>query len=183
MYVFVNTLPRAIQRTLLQFGYKRKDIGISAKEYASIRSPGGAGQRDYTAVINLTNGEVKTYIGSWGGANMFNPDNKVDLSDEKVEITPNIAVIKGSEGYRSYASLYMHETVVAIYTPEKEEVTEDEKSILRAFSHLKSGPYRKEAIAKVPNNQTIIAALVNRGLLKQSRNGATRITTEGKNAL
>ena len=56
-------------------------------------------------------------------------------------------------------------------------LTFDECAVLYAHSHLKSGEYRRRMTA---TRGAAIASCVARGLLKQSKNGATAITTEGK---
>jgi len=183
MYIFVNDLPPIVQQTLRRFSYFRKDISITPKESVSIRSSGGAGQRDYTAIIQVGSNEVETHTGSWGGANIFNPDNEVDLGEKAIKIEPHIMVIKGSEGGHAYANIYAHSSIVKLYACDIESVSEQEKSVLKAYKELKSGPYRTEALNRVPNHRIIVSDLVNRGMLKQSKNGATQITTKGKNVL
>lgn len=183
-HVLVEALPIVVRTVLKQHGYHRKDVSLTARESVSIAGGGGAkGQREYTSIVNLDSLNVDTHIGSWGGPNPFNPTNKVDLGDEQITLDDHTVVIKGSSGYRSFATVYMNPNLAGKFMPEPEEVSENEASILRAYGHLKSGPYRKEAIQRITNHQAIIDGLVARGMLKRAKNGATRITTKGRNAI
>lgn len=57
-----------------------------------------------------------------------------------------------------------------------------DRKVLNAIAGLKSGPYRQEALAAIPDCAARIVALVEKGLLKQNKAGAVQITVEGRNA-
>lgn len=183
MYIAVKELPPYVRGLLEGRGYRRPDIAVMPKEEVSVSDAGSAGQRAYTIIVNMETQQNKIHIGSWGGSNMFNPNNLVDLDKQVHTIPLNGMVIKGSEGHRFYATIYVRSCNLAKYLPKVELVTEDERSVLTIYHTLKSGLYRKQALECVSNSANIIISLVGRKLLKQSKNGATRITTEGKNAL
>jgi hypothetical protein len=67
--------------------------------------------------------------------------------------------------------------------PARVELSPDELSVLRAFSDLKSGSYRQEALASVTDSAAVISWLIARKLLKCNKVGAQiQITDEGRNA-
>lgn len=183
MYVAVKELPPWIQRILLDHGYHRPDVSVQAKEAVSISNGGMKGQQAWAEILNLETRARRTFTGSWGGSNMFNPTNRVDMDTQAHTIPPNGMVITGSSGYRSFASIYVHPSNLAKYLGATETISDSERRVLKAYGHLKSGPYRKQALENVPDYKAVVVGLVERGLLKQSRNGATQITTSGKNAL
>jgi hypothetical protein len=183
MYVSTRELPEFVQSLLKKHGYHRPDISVVAKGAVSISDAGAAGQRAYSIVVNLETQQSQTHMGSWGGSNMFNPTNRVDLDTQLHVIPENGMVIKGSDGYRSYATIYVNPANIQRFLPPQERVSEPERAVLNAYQGLKSGLYRRQALERVANHEQVIAGLVKRGLLKQSKNGATRITTAGKNAL
>lgn len=183
MFASTRELPSFVQNLLKCHGYHRPDIAVVAADKVSISDAGSAGQRAYAIIINLETKQSETFVGSWGGSNIFNPTNQVDLNRRLHVIPPNGMVIKGSKGYRSFASIYVHPSNLAKYLSETASVTEGERAVLNAYQGLKSGPYRREALERVVNHVKVIGELANRGLLKQSKNGATSITTAGKNAL
>lgn len=184
MYVSFKELPGCVQKALsAHFGIKGKDISVNSADSWSPRVGGGAGQQGVCCVVNLETGETKAEYGSWGGANMFNPTNLVDLSDQTASTAPNIVVINGHRGYRPWASITVHPSTVPLLLPSPNgEVTDKEKRILTAYRSLKSGPYRKEELQRIGATQADIESLAQRGYLKIARNGATSVTTKGKNA-
>lgn len=57
-----------------------------------------------------------------------------------------------------------------------------EFAVLNAIAGLKSGPYRAETLGRVPQCESVIATLIERGFLKRSKVGATSISAAGRNA-
>lgn len=182
-YIPTSKLPAVVQNALENVGYHRKDIGVNARESVSIACSGGDGYRGFAVIINLGTGERQFLYGSWGGANPWNPTNRVDLDTQEHTIPVNGCVILGSEGGSRpvYASVYVRPDAIVAMLPPAVDATEDEKRVLYAYRGLKSGPYRKEFLDKIPNVTKIVDDLVARGLLKRAKNGATQITTEGRN--
>jgi len=199
VYVQVKTLPQALQNALKAHGYGRADIAVDAAETFTAFVAGGQGQKGFCTLVNLATGETETHWGSWGGSNMFSPGNAVDNDQRDSALPPNFAVIKGSEGNSTYATITVNPSSLAPLLPVAAEgISDTDKKILVCYKSLKSGQYRNEALLKVfsdapswkpadPKHSAALASaldsLVSRGLLKRSSNGATQITTEGKNAI
>lgn len=192
MYTLVKDLPELVQRQLSAVGYGRKDIDVNASEKASAFSVGGAGLRGFCVIINLSNGDVKHMQGSWGGANMFNPTNQVDLDSKEYVIPDNVVVINGSSGNGKPANarLTVAPNNIAKYLPAKSELTERQATILYTYKCLTSAgrkdywerPSYPDFKEKVKPSEDELNELASMGLLKRSKNGATQITTDGKNA-
>lgn len=182
-YAIVKELPESLQSALSAVGYGRKDIELRAKETESLFCAGGDGYRGFAVLVNIATGEREVHRGSWGGSNAFNPNNSVDLNDKEYELPLNGAVIKGSEGGSRpvFATITLHPGNMAKFLPAKAELSEAEQHVLWCFKALKSGPYRQSALGT--KSGEAIEALVGRKFLKRSTNGATQITTEGRNAL
>ena len=181
-HIKTKELPEVLQSALRAIGYHRPDIAVEGTEKVSLFDAGGEGRRGFSVLLDLTTGDSRKVQGSWGGANMFNPSNVVDLDDREHTLPPNGAVIQGSEGYKGvYASIYLHPSNIAKVLPPKTEISDKDRSILYAYGCLKSGTYRQEELSRIGASQADIDSLVTRGLLKKAINGATSITTEGKN--
>lgn len=113
---------------------------------------------------------------------MFNPRNAVDLDTQDRAIPPGMGVVKGSEGERTFATVYLHPSNVAKYLPAPPACSERERTIL-GYMGYKSG-YRRECLARMqpPCEPVEIDSLVERGFVSRNRAGATSLTTEGRNA-
>jgi len=176
MYASIKDLTPSLQSALNQLGYYKKDISIEASETVDISSCAGDGSRGFYAIVSL-DGSIATEIhyGSWGGANMFET-RRVDIDTSLHTMIPGAAVITGTAGNHVYARITLHPSNIAAMLPAKTEITPEQKSMLESYSKLKPA-YRPKY------SQERIQELVNLGLLKQSKNGATQITTAGKNAI
>lgn len=205
VYVAVKSLPEVLQTPLRVLGYKKADISVQSAEKFSPFSGGNQGRRSFCVLVNLATGDYKVESGSWGGSNMFSPNNLVDNCTDDSALPPNFAVIKGSEGEIVYANIYVNPASFApLLPPAATGISDTDKRILACYRSLKSGHYRQEALINVFNphdrftsafyaathNKELaeklaaaIDSLVARKLLKRSSNGATQITTEGKNAI
>lgn len=180
MYTLVNELPSCVQNALVSVGYGRKDIEIVKAESVSPFDGGSRGRRGFLVLVNIETGERQIHYGSWGGSNMFNPHNQVDLDDRSYPLPPNGCAIKGSQGDKVWATLYLHPSnVLALLPAASETLPEDERRALRAFVSLKAS-YRKDAIGK--EYDRLVGNLVQSGHLSRSKAGAVTITTKGKNA-
>ena len=98
MYIECKKLPGALKCALASVRYFGADISVKAAETVSPFMGGGKGYRGFFVAVDLSTGERKITWGSWGGANMFNPGNRVDLDTDEYEMRPGFAVIKGTEG-------------------------------------------------------------------------------------
>jgi hypothetical protein len=79
-------------------------------------------------------------------------------------------------------TFYVRPDVLAPLLPSGPELTDGERRALACFRGLKSGAYRQEALAGCGYSDEMRDRLAGLGLLKVAKNGATRLTTEGKNA-
>jgi hypothetical protein len=182
MYVKLKNLHPAIQNQLKRRGYNGKDISIEPREKYSLGCSGGDGQRSYTDVLNLSDFSIAEHTGSWGGANIFNPANKVDLDFTGHELTETTVVIRGHEGHKPYASLLVHPSTIDNYKGDVIEVTMEEKEVLSIFCMYKSS-YRAEYLnRKRFDTNAVTESLVTKKLLKRNAAGAISLTTEGRNA-
>jgi len=177
MYVKVSELPDCLQKALSSVGYHRPDISVVTAEHVSLFDAGSSGRRGFVILVNLSTGEQRTTLGSWGGSNAYNPHNAVDLDTNPYDLPENGAVIRGSEGDGPVlANLYLNPKNIAPWLPSVNDVTSEEKEILAQFRSL------KPAYRNITGKETIVQSLVSRGYLKRNKVGATQITTEGKNA-
>ena len=183
MYVKTNQLPQVVRAQLQSRGYNRHDIGIVAREKYSLHGGGGDGMRDYTDVIDLATGSVDTNTGSWGGANIFNPSNKVDLDDSQFDLPVTSMVIKGHEGYKPYATVYMHPNIIGQFASNSVDITAEEKEVLEVFASYKPA-YRQECLQRKKFNvATTVESLISKKLVKRNAVGSLSLTTEGRNAV
>jgi hypothetical protein len=83
-------------------------------------------------------------------------------------------------GYR----IYVHPSDTPRLLPSKVQVdlSERDRRILASIRSLKSGNYRREALAALSCTDSDLDRLAGLGLLKRTKSGATSITTEGRNA-
>ncbi len=178
MYVQVKDLPESLRAALAQVGYGRADIKIETAETASLFSGGYRGCRSFAILVDLATGRSETHMGSWGGSNMFSPNNSVDNDTKSYILPENGAVITGSEGgdHPTSASICLNPKNVVPWLPAASDVSSEEKAMLAQFRGLKPG-YRD-----TKGKESMIDSLVERGYLKRNKAGATQITTLGKNA-
>jgi hypothetical protein len=186
MHIAVKELPEILQRALKSVDYNKKDINVQSRETTSVYCAGGQGRQGFAIIVNMASGDMRRMNGSWGGANMFNPNNAVDLCNESIALVENMAVITGAIGYPStYASIDIAPTNFARLLPsgEQVELSETELKVLAIHRGIKSS-YRRDEFrrAGIANVDEIINSLVARGFLSRNKNGAVAITTSGKNA-
>jgi len=188
MYAPVDTLPDSIRRALQTVRYGRRDISIEAAERTTLSDAGSAGQKAFVILVNLESGQTKTTWGSWGGPNMFNPRNPVDLDTREYPIPDNGAVIQGSVGNSTYARVLISPSTIAPLLPKADKVPDHEARILYCYVAIKGGQSRRDELAWVVRKhpgldlEQAIEALISNGYLKRNKAGATQVTTEGKNA-
>ena len=200
MYVQVSELPDVVREQLKSVGYGRADISVRAGETYTPAGGSGQGSRRSLVAVCLANGASEAHVGSWGGANMFNPGNAVDLDTQSYPLSPGFVVIEGSQGHpRTYASLIIHPSNMAAMLPAKVSLTARQAYLISAFAGLNSqgrknqfergayhdpSPYTGEQgprLGHAPSDAEL-AELAAMGLIKVTRSGAVSITTEGRNA-
>lgn len=185
VYAKVRDLPDPIKRVLGEVRYGRPDIAIEPREQVSRGGCSGDGRRAFVAVVDMSTGQSKIEWGSWGGPNPFNPRNAVDLDRTLYAIPPNVAVVEGSIGSRTYATVSVRPDAMAALLPAATDVTDRERSIIRQFAAFTSAGRKNEweRYPKSKPSEVELDALAARGLLKRAKNGATSITTDGRNAI
>jgi hypothetical protein len=186
MHVEVKELSPVVRKALEGVSYGARDIEIIPARTVEPTVAGGKGQRGFATFINLDTGQSERVMGSWGGSNPWS-ESPVDGSNEKIAIPINGAVIKGTMGHpRTYAWIYAHPTAVGAYLlpsgEDKETLTDEEQNALYCFGAIKGGEYRRDEMRRRNVRESTVDSLVERGYLKRSKNGATQITTRGKNA-
>jgi hypothetical protein len=186
MYIDVRECPPHVRAALEAIGYGARDIELVAAESFSPYSEAGKGSRGVCVIVNLATGEREQLRGSWGGSNPF-ARTLVDDSQELVPMPANAAVIKGQTGYpRTFARILVHPDALPRLLPAAEQdrdaLTDAEQQAIYCFAAIKGGAYRRDELARRNVSAATVDDLVARGYLKRARNGATSITTRGKNA-
>jgi hypothetical protein len=180
----VSDLPQVVQKALESVGYGRKDIQVQTRFSVTLAGSSGSGRQSFVTLIDLGTDRFETHMGSWGGPNMFNKNNAVDNDTREHLLPRNGAALVGSRGGGQpvWAQLYIPAGMTERILPAKQaDVTDVERAVLGAYKSLKSGQYRQDSLKRAGCTDAILDSLVKRGLLKRARNGATQITTEGKN--
>jgi hypothetical protein len=184
-YVAVKDLPQVVQSALISVGYGCKDIQVKVQTSVQLSGAGGSGRRSFAILVDLAANKYHVETGSWGGQNMFDRANPVDNDFSSLPLPGNGAAIIGSQGggHPVFARLVIPRSMVAkIITADRgPELSPVERVALGCYKSLKSGPYRQEALARAKVTPAMLDSLVARGYLKRSSNGATQITTAGKN--
>src|SRR5688500_11247331 len=99
MHIEVSKLHPSIAGFLLsQVSYCWNGIGVSAAMTALVACSGGNRCKGFAILVDLDSGECRILWGSWGGANIFNPGNRVDRDTQEHVLPVNGAVISGSMG-------------------------------------------------------------------------------------
>jgi hypothetical protein len=186
MYVQVHSLPNTVQGLLRTLGYGRKDIRVETATEICPMGAGGAGIREFCGILNMGTGEHKVEYGSWGGANPFNPQNRVDLDRSYYVIPPNFCVIQGHSGGGRpvYCTLTIRPDAVLPCLPGKVALTARLQWILDTLKRYNSVGRKDEfnRYDHVPPSADEYQALESLDLIKISKSGAISVTTAGKNA-
>jgi hypothetical protein len=184
----VKRLSPAIRSALASVKYGARDISVVPATEVSLTVSGGAGQRGFATLVDMVTGRHETMMGSWGGANMFTPRNRVDLDTTKRTLPPGTVLIKGEEGYpRTFATIYAHPDLLqslSLAAPAA-PLSDVEGKVLNIYGGIKSGYRQDELRRKDISPQAAAAAvrsLIAAGYLAQNKSGAVSITTAGKNA-
>jgi hypothetical protein len=165
-------------------GYGRADIRVVYGSTVTLGGSASDGCRAFATLVNLTTGKYVTEQGSWGGPNMFT-SNAVDADRSAYPLPADGVAIVGSigGGRPVYATLHAPASMVALMLPAPGPALSHAETVtLHCFARYTSA-YRREALSRAEIGPEVIDALVDRGLLKRNRAGATAITTDGKNAL
>jgi hypothetical protein len=187
-YVLVKDLPDSVQKVLKQVRYGRRDIELRPATSYQMAGASGEGKKAFIAAVNLESGQYKIEWGSWGGANIFNPDNPVDLDTRPRPLRKNMAVVQGTTGggKPTWAHVDVHPSnLQQLIGGDEEDLTEDEVKAVSMIVGYKPF-YRKEQFPREglgeygPDNP-IILSLQKKGMVKINRAGAIQATTAGRN--
>lgn len=184
----VKDLPDVLRRALKAVGYGRPHISVESRDRYTPAMSSGDGLKAFTAVVNLQDETFKVFEGSWGGANIFNPGNAVDLDQTARPIPPNGAVIQGTTGgnHPTWAVIRLHPDNVNKLLQEGPEITltKEEESALSIISGITSS-YRKSeferaGIGTYSRDNPHVQSLAQKGLIKITGTGMMT-TLAGKN--
>ncbi len=181
--VRTKELPESLKAALREVGYGAQDVAVEVASTVSPLSPGGEGQRGFSAVVELATGRSKVHRGNWGGGSPAT-QAQVDVDDRDSPLLPGFAIIKGATGNRTFATIFLNPENVAKYLPAPVELTSRELGILAQYRSLSSAG-RRDEWQRYPESKPTdveIDALVAKGLLAKNKAGAVSMTTEGKNA-
>ena len=124
LHVSIKDLPDSLQRALDRLGYHSKDITVDPATSYDLQVASGDGQKGFCTAVNLVTGQSETVTGSWGGANIFNPTNPVDLDNTQRDLPEGFAVIKGHTGSSLFAYVLVHPANLQKLLPARVEVTD-----------------------------------------------------------
>lgn len=185
--VEVRDLPPGIQKALKSLKYGRKDIQVQAEAHPDLTDFSGDGQRAFATVVDILTGHVfDSFMGSWGGPNIFS-QKPLDKPDMKYALKPGQAVIHGSMGGRTYVSIYYHPSNKDTFVPETETVnlSSEERKALTIFGYKSSYRsnewWRSDLPGKYSLDNPLIQGLLAKGLIKVNQAGAIALTTSGRN--
>lgn len=170
-YVKVKELPESLQSALYSVGYRKADVQVLIKEKESVFCSSGDGYRGFASIVNISTGETKHMQGSWGGANMFNQSNQVDMNDKDYVLPKDIAIIRGFFGGTAgitHSTVTISPLNVLPALQGAEEVSEEEKHLLAIMRSYKPA-YRKPYLDAAKET---VDSLVERGYIKRASNGA-----------
>jgi hypothetical protein len=178
--IATKEVPDVFKKPLKEIGYKRSSIGVTPIDSVSLQGFSGDGYRSFAVVLNLDTGKYDIQKGSFGGGGYGS--NDVDTDNRKYPIPRNGAVIVGEEGGGQpvSASVYVNPDTVAGFLPEKSDLTDRQKSIIRMMGYTSS--YKKELMSDNKVSASEVDELIRLGYIKKTSAGATSLTIKGKNA-
>lgn len=182
-HVPIKELPDAVRAALAAVDFHQVDIPIDITDTVSPQECAGDGEKPFFIVVDLANSAHEIMWGSWGGANMFNPRNRVDLDGTHRPIPPGQLFIKGHISSRpTWATLYISPADVSrMLPPPPPPLNNREALILGIFVQLNSKG-RKEYLLNHHINQSEVDSLVSQGFLTKNKTGAIGVTTLGRNS-
>lgn len=161
----------------------KRTVKISLCETYQVRDYWDGGSRNECCFLNLVNMQSisSSAMPQEARQEMGNPFN---LPAGTIKMVAGYCVVEhiifcGKDlGYR----IHMHQDNFAPMLNAKPtiEISDKHKEILQAYKSLKSGEYRNNELRRLKCSKEDIQALVNNKWLKQSSNGATQITNEGR---
>ncbi len=183
IYIQVRDLPSSVRNLLAGVGYNKADVCVIPKAEINPSSSGGDGYRAFFGFTKISENpeECNITYGSFGGPNMFNPQNLVDNLQKSFPIPEGICAMRGQEGGTRpvSATLYIHPNNCVKMLPEGTKLSLEEEKVLVLYRYTSA--YRAEEMKRIKNANQIQQTLIEKGLLKKVGKGLG-LTTEGKTA-
>ena len=131
-------------------------------------------------------GECSSWRGSFGGsyAMAYASDVSAAAAGGKVggKLPAGALALQIARGaYRATATLYINPADVNGNLLPSAELSTADRRVLGAYRSLKSGDYRKQALARNGYTAAVEQRLISAGMLKRDRAGRISITVDGKN--
>ena len=186
MFVPTKDLPQIVREVLDSVGFHRADIDVAPATEVSLDSPYGNGYQTFALGIDIPGNRVSREVtSSWGGENMF--EKRTLDRPGQMDLPAGSMLIMGQRGGGRpvSAKLYAHPGLMApmLEGQQSTDITVQELAVLAIFKGIKGG-YREDEASryKLPFKAAVVR-LVELGLLKQNKAGATQITTAGRNLI
>jgi hypothetical protein len=169
---------KRLQEVLVVFTSNISQLGCSFHDH----------HRKDTFLWDPTGGE-HNWRGKYGGsyATLFDKSLSAQATAGKVNtVLPSGAIaLEVTVAHKgNWAKMYLHPSQLnnKLLSPPSDDLSDRDRKILACFRGLKSGPYRKQALNDSKYTTADRDRLASLGYLKVSKNGATKITPEGRNA-
>lgn len=175
-----------IVRAAFPGSHSRRTVKVESRTEVQVSDYWSEGSRTYSGFVDLATLEsVSASVVLEKTGTRQEEHNPFKLACGRIELAVGFAfvenvIFRGKDlGYR----VSLHPDNFAPLLPKAQaELEPRDGKILAAFRSLKSGPYRKEALARLGFTDADRDRLAGRGFLSVSKNGATAITTEGSAA-
>lgn len=186
-YVDRKDLPSGLLALLDEYGIRQQSMSVEAREEWMPATGGGQGRRALSLVYQLDTGEHAVSLGAWGGSNLHVSEQAQADTDTRLRpLPPRYVLVQGSIGYQPWAQLYAHPATLARLLPAGDAPTlgADQLTALAVVRGLNSRGRRDYWARHKWSDDRVNAALdslAEQGYVKRARNGATKITTAGRN--
>jgi hypothetical protein len=184
--VLISQLPAIIAPLLRAGKINTPDIRLTGNDEPYVAPISNDGQRCTQHHVNVATGEVKTFVGSWGGANMF--ERTIDHVKSKITLGDDEYIVRCYTGYpRASAVVECNMKTFETYKTDSVDMTDKEAKGLSIVCHCSSS-YRKESWRRDVGGaydaaHAVVVSLVEKGLVKVAKNGSISATVAGKMAL
>lgn len=185
MHIEMSKLPPCVINAAASEGHRKADIKAVGRDSVSPQYIANNGSRGVCILLNLKNGNSTKTYGSWGGPNMFSR-GPVDSAPGLLPIPEDYVVLKGSTGNLNLLTLYARPEFLAQFEEdEKQELTERESTVLWAHKNCNSKGRKEHYYDRgltAAQLELAKSGLESKGLIKIAKNGASKLTTAGRNA-
>lgn len=168
------------------FNYNGRKFKVQASGKVTIHDTiWGGGTRSTWHMLRLADGALAPLDQSKRDPKPGDPFGWIpNVDGQSFDIPEGYAVVEHSIfcGKDMGLTFYVRPEALAPLLPPPAEIDQRDRRILGTFAGLKSGEYRREALAKLSYTGADRDRLVALGMLRVSSNGATAVTTAGRNA-